>query len=51
MEELIEKAITVATDDWKNELKLHSELFEHLGERLPKELIEARSKIEKRLNA
>jgi phosphoenolpyruvate carboxykinase (GTP) len=46
-----EKAITVAVDDWKNELKLHSELFEHLGERLPKELVEARSKIEKRLNA
>lgn len=49
--EKFEKAITVAVDDWKNELKLHSELFEHLGERLPKELIEARSKIEKRLNA
>jgi phosphoenolpyruvate carboxykinase (GTP) len=26
-------------------------LFEHLGERLPKELLEMRSKIEKRLNA
>ena len=49
--EKFEKAITVGVDDWKNELKLHSELFEHLGERLPKELIEARSKIEKRLNA
>jgi phosphoenolpyruvate carboxykinase (GTP) len=49
--EKFEKAITVAVDDWKNELKLHNELFEHLGERLPKELIEARSKIEKRLNA
>jgi phosphoenolpyruvate carboxykinase (GTP) len=46
-----EKAITVAVDDWKSELELHSELFAHLGERLPKELIEARSKIEKRLNA
>jgi len=41
----------VAADDWKNELKLHSELFEHLGDRLPKELLDARSNIEKRLNA
>ena len=49
--EKFDKAITVDVNDWKNELKLHSELFEHLGERLPKELIEARSKIEKRLNA
>ena len=49
--ERFEKAIAVATDDWKNELELHSELFAHLGERLPKVLIEARSKIEKRLNA
>ncbi len=49
--EKFEKAITVAVDDWRDELKLHSKLFEHLGERLPKELIEARSKIEKRLNA
>jgi phosphoenolpyruvate carboxykinase (GTP) len=49
--EKFEKAIAVDVGDWKNELKLHTELFEHLGERLPKELIEARSKIEKRLNA
>jgi len=46
-----EKAIAVGVDDWKNELKLHAELFEHLGERLPKELLETRAKIEKRLNA
>jgi phosphoenolpyruvate carboxykinase (GTP) len=45
------KAIAVAVDDWKNELKLHTELFEHLGERLPKELKETRAKIERRLNA
>jgi phosphoenolpyruvate carboxykinase (GTP) len=49
--EKFEKAITVGVDDWKNELKLHTELFEHLGERLPKELLETRAKIEKRLNA
>jgi phosphoenolpyruvate carboxykinase (GTP) len=49
--EKFEKAIAVGADDWKNELKLHTELFEHLGERLPKEMIEVRSKIEKRLNA
>jgi phosphoenolpyruvate carboxykinase (GTP) len=45
------KAINVGIDDWKNELKLHTELFEHLGDRLPKELKETRSKIEQRLNA
>ncbi|OYY57795.1 MAG: hypothetical protein B7Y55_04045, partial [Polynucleobacter sp. 35-46-207] len=45
------KAINVAVEDWKNELKLHAELFEHLGDRLPKELLEARGKIEKRLHA
>jgi phosphoenolpyruvate carboxykinase (GTP) len=46
-----DKVITAKVDDWKQELKLHTELFEHLGERLPKELLEMREKIEKRLNA
>ena len=45
------KAITVGIDDWKNELKLHTELFDHLGDRLPKEMKETRAKIEARLNA
>ena len=45
------KAIHVAVDDWKNELKLHTELFDHLGDRLPNELKETHSKIEQRLNA
>jgi phosphoenolpyruvate carboxykinase (GTP) len=49
--EKFEKAIAVDVDDWTNELKLHGELFEHLGNRVPKELIEARNTIEKRLNA
>ena len=49
--EKFSKAITVGIDDWKNELKLHTELFEHLGDRLPKEMKETRSKIEQRLNA
>jgi phosphoenolpyruvate carboxykinase (GTP) len=45
------KAIAVAVDEWKDELKLHTDLFEHLGERLPNELKETRAKIEQRLNA
>jgi phosphoenolpyruvate carboxykinase (GTP) len=45
------QAIHVAVDDWKNELKLHTELFDHLGDRLPIELKETRAKIEQRLNA
>jgi phosphoenolpyruvate carboxykinase (GTP) len=45
------KAIEVAADEWKEELKLHSELFAHLGDRVPKELIEVRGNIEKRLSA
>ena len=45
------KAIHVAVDDWKNELKLHTELFDRLGERVPKELKETRTKIEQRLSA
>ena len=49
--EKFHQAITVGVDDWKNELKLHTELFDHLGERLPKELKETRAKIEQRLNA
>ena len=49
--EKFDKVITAGVDDWKNELKLHTELFEHLGDRLPKELLEMRAKIEKRLNA
>ena len=48
--EKFEKVIAATVDDWKSELKLHAELFEHLGERLPKELLEMRAKIEKRLN-
>lgn len=49
--EKFEKVITASVDEWKSELKLHSELFDRLGERLPKELLEMRAKIEKRLNA
>jgi phosphoenolpyruvate carboxykinase (GTP) len=45
------KAINLNVDDWKNELKLHTELFNHLGERLPAELKETRAKIEQRLSA
>ena len=45
------KAIKVSVEDWKNELKLHTELFDHLGDRLPEELKDTRAKIEQRLNA
>ncbi len=46
----IEKVIAATADDWKSEPKLHSELFEHLDGRLPKELLEMWAKIKRRLN-
>jgi phosphoenolpyruvate carboxykinase (GTP) len=49
--EKFKKVIAASVDEWKSELKLHSELFDRLGDRLPKELLEMRAKIEKRLNA
>ena len=49
--EKFNKAIAVGNDDWKSELMLHTELFERLGERLPKELKETQAKIEERFNA
>ena len=45
------KAINIVGADWENELKLHTELFERLGDRLPKELKETQAKIEERFNA
>ena len=38
-------------DAWENELALHVELFEQLGERLPRELHETRTLIAARLRA
>ncbi len=43
--------ITIGQEDLKAELKLHTELFEQLAHHLPKELLDTRAKIEKRMNA
>ena len=43
--------ISVDKAAWNAELLLHTELFEQLKERLPKELLETRGKIEARLSS
>jgi phosphoenolpyruvate carboxykinase (GTP) len=43
--------ISVDKAAWNAELLLHAELFEQLKERLPKELLETRGKIEARLSS
>ena len=43
--------IAIGQEDLKAELKLHTELFEQLAHHLPKELLDTRAKIEKRMNA
>jgi phosphoenolpyruvate carboxykinase (GTP) len=34
---------------WRNELKLHGELFRRLGDRLPAQLLSVKAQIERRL--
>ena len=45
------KSIAVNSDDWKLELESHQELFNKLSERLPKEIVDTKLKIENRFQA
>ena len=40
---------SIDKDAWREELKLHSELFDKLAYRLPQELVATKAQLEKRL--
>ncbi len=42
---------SIDNQDWADELKLHSELFEKLAYRLPQELVDTKARLEKQLAA
>jgi phosphoenolpyruvate carboxykinase (GTP) len=46
-----EKITSIDLNAWRDELKLHSELFEKLSYKLPQELQAAKEKLEQRLKA
>ena len=46
--EQFNQSIAVRAEDWKQELDLHQELFDKLANRLPKELLEIKTKIANR---
>jgi phosphoenolpyruvate carboxykinase (GTP) len=50
-EEQFDLVMSVDTDAWRSELRLHAELFDTLQHRLPPALNEAREALEKRLSA
>ncbi|NCY12785.1 MAG: phosphoenolpyruvate carboxykinase (GTP), partial [Burkholderiaceae bacterium] len=46
--EQFNQSTAVRAEDWKQELDLHQELFDKLANRLPKELLEIKTKIANR---
>jgi phosphoenolpyruvate carboxykinase (GTP) len=42
---------SIDKDAWREELKLHSELFDKLAYRLPQELVQTKQQLEQRLGA
>ncbi|NML60633.1 phosphoenolpyruvate carboxykinase (GTP) [Massilia sp. RP-1-19] len=49
--EQFEQITSIDKDAWKEELKLHEELFHRLEQNVPQELVNAKAELEKRLSA
>jgi phosphoenolpyruvate carboxykinase (GTP) len=49
--ETYQELLTILRDGWKEELLSHDELFQKLGARMPKKLLELRAQLEQKLNA
>jgi phosphoenolpyruvate carboxykinase (GTP) len=47
--EQFDRITSIDKDAWREELKLHSELFDKLAYRLPQELVATKQQLEKRL--
>ena len=49
--EQFDKITSIDADAWKDEVKLHDELFDKLAYHLPQELVDTRKALESRMSA